>query len=254
MAFLLACPNCGERSVYEFRFGGEVTPRPEPDASREKWTAYFYTRRNVAGDQREWWYHSFGCRKWVRGRARYGDQRGAPDLLAEGGPLMMINSPQQGRLGAHESQLIDRTRMVAFDFDGWPVKANEGDTIASALYGAGIRTLSRSFKYHRARGLLCVAGRCANCMVTVDGVPNVRACIVPARSGMQVRHQNAWPSLDYDFMSILDRLDRFLPVGFYYKALHRPRLLWRLASPIIRRIAGLGAVDIESVSDSPLPP
>ena len=163
---------------------------------------------------------------------------------------MMINSPQQGRLGAHESQLIDRTRMVAFDFDGWPVKANEGDTIASALYGAGIRTLSRSFKYHRARGLLCVAGRCANCMVTVDGVPNVRACTVPARSGMQVRHQNAWPSLDYDFMSILDRLDRFLPVGFYYKSLHRPKLLWRLASPIVRRIAGLGTVDIESVSDS----
>ena len=163
---------------------------------------------------------------------------------------MMVNSPQQGRLGAHASQLIDRDKMVAFEFDGWPVKANEGDTIASALFGAGFKTISRSFKYHRARGLLCVAGRCANCMVTVDGVPNVRACTVPARSGMQVRHQNAWPSLDNDFLSVLDRLDRLLPVGFYYKALHRPRLLWRLASPIIRRIAGLGAVDINSISDS----
>ncbi len=64
MAFLLACPNCGERSVDEFRFGGEVMARPAPDASNEAWAGYFYARRNVAGVQREWWYHKFGCRKW----------------------------------------------------------------------------------------------------------------------------------------------------------------------------------------------
>ena len=64
MAFLIECPNCGERSVYEFRFGGEVMNRPLPEASEEVWTNYFYARRNLAGDQREWWYHSFGCRRW----------------------------------------------------------------------------------------------------------------------------------------------------------------------------------------------
>ena len=64
MAFLLKCPACGERSVYEFRFGGEVMSRPAPDASAGEWTDYFYTRRNAAGDQRELWYHAFGCRKW----------------------------------------------------------------------------------------------------------------------------------------------------------------------------------------------
>ena len=64
MAFLLACPNCGQRNVHEFRFGGEVMPRPSPDASSEEWARYFYDRRNVAGVQREWWYHKFGCRKW----------------------------------------------------------------------------------------------------------------------------------------------------------------------------------------------
>ena len=64
MAFLIGCPNCGPRSVYEFRFGGEVTARPAPDASEGEWSRYFYARRNVAGEQREWWYHRFGCRKW----------------------------------------------------------------------------------------------------------------------------------------------------------------------------------------------
>ena len=65
MAFLLACPNCGERSVYEFRFGGELMSRPEPDASADEWADYLYARGNVAGEQQEWWYHKFGCRKWL---------------------------------------------------------------------------------------------------------------------------------------------------------------------------------------------
>ena len=64
MAFLLKCPNCGERGIYEFRFGGEVTDRPKPDAPAADWNAYFYDRRNTAGVENEWWYHKFGCRKW----------------------------------------------------------------------------------------------------------------------------------------------------------------------------------------------
>ena len=64
MAFLLKCPNCGERNVYEFRFGGEVMSRPAPDASQTVWTTYLYDRRNAAGAQREWWSHKCGCRHW----------------------------------------------------------------------------------------------------------------------------------------------------------------------------------------------
>lgn len=64
MSFLLKCPNCGERNVHEFRFGGEVTVRPAPDAPQDEWARYFYFRANVAGVQREWWNHRFGCRKW----------------------------------------------------------------------------------------------------------------------------------------------------------------------------------------------
>ena len=64
MAFLLDCPNCGRRNVGEFRFGGELTSRPAPDAPQSQWTHYFYDRRNLAGVQREWWYHKFGCRRW----------------------------------------------------------------------------------------------------------------------------------------------------------------------------------------------
>jgi sarcosine oxidase subunit alpha len=93
---------------------------------------------------------------------------------------------------------------------------------------------------------MCVSGRCPNCLVNVDGVPNVRACTEPVRPGAQVTHQNAWPSLDRDILSLLDRLDRLMPVGFYYKTLHRPKVLWKLAQPVIRKVAGLGRIDVDA--------
>ena len=161
----------------------------------------------------------------------------------------MVSSSQQARLEPRPTQIIDRSRAVVFEFNGRPVQALGGDTVASALYASGVRTFSRSFKYHRPRGLLCVAGHCPNCLMTVDGVPNVRVCTEPVRAGMTVRHQNAWPSLERDALSIFDRIDWMLPVGFYYKALHRPKLLWRIAEPIIKRLAGLGSIDLDSPRD-----
>lgn len=64
MGFLLRCPNCGERNVYEFTFGGEFRQRPLQTAGKEEWTRYLYLRRNEAGAQKEWWNHRYGCRKW----------------------------------------------------------------------------------------------------------------------------------------------------------------------------------------------
>ncbi len=158
-----------------------------------------------------------------------------------------INQDSSKRLKSNTYQVVDYSKEIVFEFDGITIKAYEGDSVASALTAAGIDMISRSFKYHRPRGLLCVSGRCPNCMMNVDGTPNVRICTIPAKDGMMVRHQNAWPSLKNDILRILDKLDRFMPVGFYYKMLHRPKILWKLSEPIIRKIAGLGRIDIYSV-------
>jgi heterotetrameric sarcosine oxidase delta subunit len=64
MSFLLPCPNCGPRDVNEFHFQGEVTTRPREPQSFRELTTYLYFRKNVAGVQREWWYHRFGCETW----------------------------------------------------------------------------------------------------------------------------------------------------------------------------------------------
>jgi sarcosine oxidase, subunit delta len=58
---LLPCPNCGDRNVSEFRFGGELRQRPD-QPTRSTWADYLYMRKNVLGIQREWWYHDdCGC-------------------------------------------------------------------------------------------------------------------------------------------------------------------------------------------------
>jgi sarcosine oxidase subunit alpha len=138
---------------------------------------------------------------------------------------------------------IDRARPIEFTFAGRAVPAYEGDTIGSALHAAGVRILSRSFKYHRPRGLLCCAGRCPNCLVNVDGIPNVRACVEPVRDGMRVRTQHAWPSVERDVFAVFDRLHRLLPVGFYYKTFIHPRPLWPAYEAVLRRLAGLGEIN-----------
>lgn len=63
----LNCPNCGERNVSEFRFGGEYVQRPknpEDPASDEAWVNYLYLKENKLGVQKEWWYHRAGCGRW----------------------------------------------------------------------------------------------------------------------------------------------------------------------------------------------
>ena len=154
----------------------------------------------------------------------------------------MASPADDGRLQEREYQVTNRSKTVALSLNGKSVHAFQGDTIASALYASGLRIFSRSFKYHRSRGLLCVSGKCANCLVTVEGIPNVRACTERVVEGMAVKQQNAWPSVEHDAMSILDRFDRLMPVGFYYKIFHTPKLFWKLVQPIIRRTTGLGKV------------
>src|SRR4051812_36703341 len=105
-----------------------------------------------------------------------------------------------GRLVERRGEVIDRNRTVSFSWEGKQYAGYEGDTIASALYASGVRVFSRSFKYHRQRGLLCVAGQCPNCICQVDGEPTKRACMTPVKQGMEASHLNAWPSLERDLL------------------------------------------------------
>ena len=134
--------------------------------------------------------------------------------------------------------------MASIDFDGKRVPLEEGDTVASALYRSGVRTFTRSLKYHRRRGLYCLTGDCPNCLMTVDGEPGVRACTAEACDGQKVRRESGWPSTERDMLAVTDRLHRFIPVGFYYKTFIRPRFAWELAERVIRSATGVGTLPV----------
>ena len=140
---------------------------------------------------------------------------------------------------------VCRSHPITLRYNGRSVSAYRGDTVASALLRSGVRVFSRSFKYHRPRGLLCVTGRCPNCLMQVEGVPNVRACTTPAWDGQRVRHQNAYPSPEFDLLAAADYFGWLMPVGFYYKTFTHPAV-WHRVEPLIRRVAGLGEVSSRS--------
>jgi predicted molibdopterin-dependent oxidoreductase YjgC len=81
------------------------------------------------------------------------------------------------------------TGTSSFDFDGRPVPYAEGQTVGAALWADGVRSWRRTRFGGRPRGLFCGIGVCFDCLVEVDGRPDQRACLVPARPGAVVRTQ-----------------------------------------------------------------
>ena len=151
-------------------------------------------------------------------------------------------------------RLVNRARPLGIKFDGRYVQAFEGDTVASALLGAGHLLMGRSFKYHRPRSVVAAGPEEPNALMGIGQgarrTPNVRATEQPVRENLVVRSQNAWPSLDLDVGIVNDWGARFLPAGFYYKTFLSPRPLWKhVFEPFIRRAAGLGAAPTQPDPD-----
>ena len=140
---------------------------------------------------------------------------------------------------------IDRARKVTFTFDGKDVAGFAGDTLASAVLASGQKIFGRSFKYHRARGLVGLGSEEMNALIGVGSgnshEPNLRATQIEIFDGLNATSQNRWPSLKYDIGAIIAKFSRFLPAGFYYKTFMWPKSFWKhVYEPIIRRAAGLG--------------
>ena len=72
-------------------------------------------------------------------------------------------------------------KLVKFSYDGTTLEGYEGEPIAAALRVAGVMA--------QPRGVFCAIGRCTDCVMVVDGKPNVRTCITPLKEGMVVETQ-----------------------------------------------------------------
>ncbi|WP_112606173.1 sarcosine oxidase subunit alpha family protein (plasmid) [Rhizobium sp. WW22] len=150
---------------------------------------------------------------------------------------------------------IDRSKTIAFSFDGRNLAGHPGDTLASALLANGIQLVDRSFKYHRPRGILTAGAAEPNALVTTGTggrtEANSRATMIELYDGFTARSQNRWPSLAFDFGAVNGLLSPFLSAGFYYKTFMWPAAFWeKVYEPLIRKAAGLGKASYEVDPDS----
>jgi predicted molibdopterin-dependent oxidoreductase YjgC len=78
---------------------------------------------------------------------------------------------------------------VTIEFEGRPIEAREGDTVAAAVLAAApghTRTMPGTGS---PRLPYCLMGVCFECLMEIDGVANRQSCLVPVRDGMKVRRQ-----------------------------------------------------------------
>ena len=142
---------------------------------------------------------------------------------------------------------IDRSRSLRMTFDGRPLSAHPGDSLASALLAGGEIVVGRSFKYHRPRGIYTAGVEEPNALVHLRSgarsEPNTRATMVEAYDGLEASGQNAWPNVRMDLAAANQLLAPFLGAGFYYKTFIGPFRgtgWWMFCERIIRRAAGMG--------------
>jgi predicted molibdopterin-dependent oxidoreductase YjgC len=84
---------------------------------------------------------------------------------------------------------LESRKKVEINVDGKKIEAFEGEPIAAAMMACGVRALRKTRKRQQWRGVFCGIGRCTDCMMIVDGIPNVRTCITPVKSDMVVKTQ-----------------------------------------------------------------
>jgi len=90
---------------------------------------------------------------------------------------------------------VTRGRQFEIEVDGEPVVAFEGETVASALLASGRSTFRFTNRRGEPRGIFCGMGLCFDCVMTIDGIPNVRTCVTPAEPGMKVQTQRGLPEV-----------------------------------------------------------
>jgi predicted molibdopterin-dependent oxidoreductase YjgC len=84
---------------------------------------------------------------------------------------------------------IARGEPLGMVVDGRPLAAFQGESVAAALLASGRRSFRLSAHRGEPRGLFCGIGICYECLLIIDGIPNQRACMTPARPGMNVQTQ-----------------------------------------------------------------
>lgn len=85
---------------------------------------------------------------------------------------------------------LEEAPIVEIEVDGKVIKARAGEPIAAALLAAGKNIFRFTRKRGEPRGVFCAIGQCTDCMMIVNGVPNVRTCVTTVEAGMKIQTQH----------------------------------------------------------------
>ncbi len=140
-------------------------------------------------------------------------------------------------------------RPVTIDFEGQQLQAEAGEPLACTLVAEGEVLFSRSVKYHRPRGPFCLSGGCSNCLMRVDGVPNVATCQTPAKAGMRLERQNSFPDAKVDVFAANNLV--FRKWFNHHEFLAGVPLVEQVMLRIARKLAGLGTLPDSAPKDVP---
>ena len=99
-------------------------------------------------------------------------------------------------LGRRIEKGIRHGQPLEIEVDGKKIVAYQGETVATALIAAGLRTFRRTVDKNEPRGIFCGIGLCFECRMIIDGVPNTRACQTLATPGCRVETQEGRGSLE----------------------------------------------------------
>jgi D-hydroxyproline dehydrogenase subunit gamma len=84
---------------------------------------------------------------------------------------------------------VERGRRVQILVDGEAVEAHEGESLAAALLASERRTTRWTTRTGEPRGYFCGMGICHDCLVNVEGLGNVRACVTAVSDGIRVERR-----------------------------------------------------------------
>jgi sarcosine oxidase, subunit alpha len=143
------------------------------------------------------------------------------------------------------------TATVEFRFNGRSLRGVPGDTVASALLANGYRTVARSFKFHRPRGIFSAGPEEPNALIQLHSgarsIPCARATLIPISEGLEVASEGGWPNLSFDLLRAIDFIPSVFAAGFYNRMFIWPS--WKVYEPIIRHLAGFGRAPIGADPD-----
>lgn len=123
---------------------------------------------------------------------------------------------EESRITTHPILEWNRGVPVHVMYDGREIAAYPQETVAMALYAAGVKQFSTSSRFYRPRGMFCAIGKCSSCMMRVDGIPNTRTCVLEVSDGMKVETQHgdgAFPDVQAPTRAVREREAEVLVVG-----------------------------------------